>query len=315
MASSKEIIKAIDEFLEINKQPTTTPPEVNAWLDRKGILSDSASRAGSPLRKKCRNGEIPHAFQNGSRWIIPHSGNKENSFNNKSPKTIPKEKKQEKQHKLEVLARWLLIYLKQRYGKETSYRLEYKPDWLLTYPKLSLIKKFPSIRELHFELVNGQVDLEEVIIDLPDKKLAQQQSYDIWIGEPFNFAVEFDEKQHFNQFRKISLKFYQDVETNYLFEVYANLNAKARIKPGKTTLTKLGSKDAIFPELLPGEKQDNRIRQRAFRDYLKDLLPLANKKNPTLRIPYQVMNKKVKNFNSEDLKRLRDYLDKVDIRY
>ena len=315
MASSKEIIESIDTFLELRSQHSTTPPEVNSWLDRKGILSDSASRAGSPLRKKCRNGEIPHAYQNGSRWIIPHSGNRRNLVPLKSTKTLPEERQPDKGHKLEVLARWLLIYLKQTFGEETVYDLEYKPSWLLTYPTKSLIKKFPSISDLHSKLVHGQVELEKVISGLPSKKLAKKQSYDIWIGGPFNFAVEFDEKQHFNEFREISLDYYKDVEVNYPLQLYRKLNDKAQIKPGKTTLTKIGGHDPIFPELLSGEAQDNRIRQRAFRDYLKDLLPLANDMNPTLRIPYQVMNKKIKNFESDDFNSLRIYLDEIGFRY
>ncbi|MGY5848798.1 hypothetical protein [Salegentibacter sp. F14] len=67
--------------------------------------------------------------------------------------------------------------------------------------------------------------------------------------------------------------------------------------------------------MLTGEAQDNCIRQRAFQDYLKDLLPLTINKNPILRIPYQVMNKKAKNFDSEDYGSLKDYLDQIDLRY
>ncbi len=56
-----------------------------------------------------------------------------------------------------------------------------------------------------------------------------------------------------------------------------------------------------------GDKQDNRIRQRAFRDFLKDVLPLENSVNKTFRIPYIITNKKIKDFNKEDLKNVLIY--------
>jgi len=86
------------------------------------------------------------------------------------------------------------------------------------------------------------------------------------------------------------------------------LNKEIKIKPGKSGFTKLQSNDPLFPEMLEGEKQDNRIRQRAFRDFLKDLLPNENRVKPTLRIPYQVTNKSINDFTETELRNVEKYI-------
>ena len=65
--------------------------------------------------------------------------------------------------------------------------------------------------------------------------------------------------------------------------------------------------------MLKGEKQDNRIRQRAFRDYLKDIVPVKLGYNPTVRISYQVTNNRIKGFTEEDLENIKKYLYENDI--
>jgi len=60
--------------------------------------------------------------------------------------------------------------------------------------------------------------------------------------------------------------------------------------------------------MLPGIKQNNRIQQRAFRDFLKDLIPVANGFGPTAKIPFQIANKKKNNFDNSDLSRISEYL-------
>jgi len=265
-----------------------------------------------------RNGKIPHAYQEGSRWIIPHSGKKGNIIPLKSEKKPNSNKTKvtvSRFHKLEPIANWLCIYLEQNYRNKPDYFLEHKPDWLLSYPSKKLVTNYPVIKDLYAELVNKELQLEKQINSLAKNKLNRKQAYDIWIGPPFNFAVEFDEKQHFNQYRAISLEYYEGIMTNFPISLYQELNANTQIKPGKSGFTKLKSKDPFFPELLPGEAQDNRIRQRAFRDYLKDLLPLANNQNPTLRIPYQITNGKIKNFGTPELQKLRKHLDSITLQY
>jgi len=73
MTEIDRIIYEIDEFLETRNQKTTTPVEINTYLERKGILKDSPTRPGKSIREILRRGEIPHAYQNGVKWFIPHS--------------------------------------------------------------------------------------------------------------------------------------------------------------------------------------------------------------------------------------------------
>ncbi|NLN94686.1 MAG: hypothetical protein GX128_00720 [Bacteroidales bacterium] len=67
------IIKTIDEYLEKSGDSYITAVDAAAILDRKGILKDSESRPGKPLRDILRRGLIPHAYQDGVYWRIPHS--------------------------------------------------------------------------------------------------------------------------------------------------------------------------------------------------------------------------------------------------
>lgn len=310
MADIERIINAIDEFLERKHQKFTTPVEINPYLETKGLLNDSASRPGLPIRKILRKGQIPHAYQIGVNWQIPYSG--KISINSK-PSPNSNLKKAEKSistngHKLAPIGDLIVKLIESKYNKKPSCFYEYKPDWLLSNPSEQLIENRSELSQLYDKLTENNFSLKEKIRELPAKKLKQKQSFDIWIGEPFNFAIEFDEKQHFNQFRKISLDFYNKIDIKYPIGIYKELNNQIVIKPGKSGFTRLKSNDPLFPEIQEGERQDNRIRQRAFRDFLKDLLPIENGFNPTLRIPYQVTDKSIKDFTKSELKNVENYI-------
>lgn len=314
MADVERIVKAIDEFLERKHQQVTTPVEINPYLETKGILNDSASRPGLPIRKILRKGHIPHAYQIGVNWQIPHSGRASRNLkpipNLNSEKEIkPKKTIPTNGHKLTPIGNLLVKLIEKKYNKKPSCFYEYKPDWLLSNPSEQLIENRSELSELYGELTENRFSLKEKFTELSAKKLKQKQSFDIWIGEPFNFAIEFDEKQHFNQFRKITLNFYDKIDIKYPIGIYKELNNQIEIKPGKSGFTKLKSNDPLFPEMLEGERQDNRIRQRAFRDFLKDLLPIENGFNPTLRIPYQVTNKSITDFTESELKNVENYIN------
>lgn len=310
MADIERIVEAIDNFLETKHQKTTTPVEINPYLEKIGLLYDSVSRPGKPVRDLLRKGKIPHAYQIGVNWHIPHSeetpGNLKQALHGKSQK---KEKsKSDNGHKLSPIGDSVIKMIEKKYNQTPSCYYEFKPDWLLSNPSKQLINNCSELNELYEALVGKQFSLIEKHAELTDKKLKQKQSFDIWIGEPFNFAIEFDEKQHFNQFRKITLDFYDKIDINYPLQFYKELNNGIAIKPGKSGFTKLKSSDPLFPEMLEGEKQDNRIRQRAFRDFLKDLLPIENGFNPTLRIPYHVTNKSIAGFTESEIKNVEKYI-------
>ena len=311
MKRIEAIITAIDDFLAKTKQEFTTPVEINKYLERIGLLSDSADRPGLPIRKILRAGEISHAYQVGTNWRIPHSGNK--IITNSIPATRESSELQEiheksSTHKLYPIAVLIVELIEQKYKIVPEFILEYKPEWLLSYPDNYILDKLPEISSLYKELVDNRFDLKERLSEISEKKLSQKQSYDIWIGKPFNFAIEFDEKQHFNQFRLLTFKYYKNYKLGFPINLYSKLNSNVIIKPTTSGFTKLKSHDPLFPYLLETESQDNRIRQRAFRDFLKDILPIANNFNPTIRIPYHVTNMKISDFTNKEYKNIELYI-------
>lgn len=79
MSDINLIIKMIDEYLEKNHLEEISAVEAAQILDKKGILKDSASRPGLPLRNILRDNKIPNAVYKqkpGNKrgyWFIYHS--------------------------------------------------------------------------------------------------------------------------------------------------------------------------------------------------------------------------------------------------
>lgn len=64
--------------------------------------------------------------------------------------------------------------------------------------------------------------------------------------------------------------------------------------------------------MLSGDRQDNRIRQRAFRDFLKDVVPLTRSDvNPTRRVGAYVLGWKRTGFSSADCQAVCEHLSEV----
>lgn len=316
MENIERIIDTIDEFLNRKHLKITNPVEINPYLEAKGLLKDSKSRPGAPIRRLLRANYIPHAYQIGVRWYIPHSTKflkPTTPIPNIKEEVKSQNKSFNKNNKLKPIGDLILNLLEKKYNKRPSCYYEYKPEWLLSNPSHQVIKNRPELSSLYRVLTGNHFPLKERIYNLSEKQINQKQSFDIWIGEPFNFAVEFDEKQHFNQFRKISLNYYDQILIRFPLELYVILNKGIVIKPGTSGFTRLKSYDALFPEMLMGEPQDNRIRQRAFRDYLKDLLPIEHGFNPTLRIPCNVTNGNIKDFTEFDLQNIEEYISEYNL--
>lgn len=204
----------------------------------------------------------------------------------------------------------IVALLEKMYNEKATYAVEYKPDWLTCVPTNKMLGNYSTrLKECYSELTDNKLDLIEGIAT---KLKPGQQSFDIWIDNPYNFAVEFDEKQHFNQFRLKTLNYYSGINIGYDIQYYKELNDKIS-NPSTGGFTKLRSPDTLFPEFLIGDKQDNRTRQRAFRDMLKDLMPLDMGYNKTIRIPYHITSKRIKNFTELDLENVSKYLLKNEI--
>lgn len=213
-------------------------------------------------------------------------------------------------NKLVPIADLVKDLLKEKFRTEPDYSLEITNSWLKNSPSKELHKiKWDEISKVYSDLVENKFNLDEVLEEFASQVNYGSQRIDIWFNDPFNFAVEFDESQHFNQFRYSTLKHYFDA--NYFsfdLELYkAAANSKV-VKPGTSGFQKLKSFDPLFPAMLEGEKQNNRPRQRAFRDYLKDITPVLKGFNPTVRISYKTTNDNINSFSETDIKYVRDYI-------
>ena len=71
----KKIIEFIDNYLETHQKEYITPPDANGLLAEAGLLDDSESRPGKPLRDLLRDNKFPHAYQERRLWRIPKSNN------------------------------------------------------------------------------------------------------------------------------------------------------------------------------------------------------------------------------------------------
>ena len=67
------IISFLDKCIEHKHVKVLTAVQAGELLDKAGILKDSVSRKGKPLREILRAGLIPHAYQVGTNWFIPLS--------------------------------------------------------------------------------------------------------------------------------------------------------------------------------------------------------------------------------------------------
>lgn len=205
--------------------------------------------------------------------------------------------------------------LELEFKEKAKYTLESRKDWLLNIPDKDLYKDFwEEISGVYNGLVDDRWTLDDMLNENFVLKKHSLARVDIWFEEPYNFICEFDEKQHFNQYRLITLKRgYKNLKFSFDYNFYYELSSERVAKPGKSDFHKLRSTDILFPEMLKGNKQDNRIRQRAFRDCLKDIVPIKLGYNSTIRISYKVTNNKNKDFTKEDLENIKEYLYENDV--
>lgn len=147
--------------------------------------------------------------------------------------------------------------------------LDTTPDWLLRPGKKECGREWPRLCRIYRDLT-GQM-LPEVM------RSVERRTVDAVLkvaGKPPRI-LEVDEKQHFNEFRALTLRHY--VAEPLAFDRQAWLAASA----AKQKLEG-GGFARPMPPLFPGA--NGRHRQRAFRDALCDLLPALHGFAPTLRV-------------------------------
>jgi hypothetical protein len=144
------------------------------------------------------------------------------------------------------------------------------PDWLQRPGAGEAGRRWGLVETLYGELTG---------MELPDvMPPRERRAVDCILqrrGEPPRI-VEFDETQHFNRYRAITLRRYpRSVRVAFDRSVWLRASeAKVRLEGGRFGRPK--------PPLFPHE--DGRHRQRAYRDALADLLPAVHGWLPTLRI-------------------------------
>ncbi|HWZ35697.1 MAG TPA: hypothetical protein VNW51_06025 [Mucilaginibacter sp.] len=180
----QRIVDYLDDYLIQTKRLTIEPVEANALLERAGILKNSKTRLGKPLRDLLRDGRIPHAYQlagKGSSWKIPHSTNitvlpnyQSTKFKLKKPKSYEVKQVEEEEETINI------VKLKEQL--ENS-RNKYKP---LIVKYLFIAEAPPNSIERFFYYENVyQYDYlflgiaEAIFPDLKNKFLASKRSSSI----------------------------------------------------------------------------------------------------------------------------------------
>lgn len=224
--------------------------------------------------------------------------------------TISSSESNSKPKKLIPIAELICELLETKFKIKPSYSLESTKEWLRNSPSFDdHAMKWEKISHLYSLLVDNKWMLNSVIRDNFDKINYGKQRIDIWFEEPYNFIFEFDESQHFNQFRLMTLEKYDEYnQSSFDLKHYLSLTRQKIVKPGTSGFQKLKTFDPLFPPMLEGEKQDNRFRQRAFRDFLKDITPALKGFNPTIRISYQITNSEIEEFSESGLARIKEHI-------
>jgi hypothetical protein len=143
------------------------------------------------------------------------------------------------------------------------------PNWLVRPGRLECGREWQRVRGIYADLT-GEI--------LPDvMRSVERRTVDAVLLQPGSAPriLEVDEKQHFNEFRALTLQHYLDLPVAFDRDAWKTASlAKRRLEGG-------GFARPMAP-LFPG--LNGRHRQRAFRDALCDILPTVHGFSPTLRI-------------------------------
>jgi hypothetical protein len=219
-----------------------------------------------------------------------------------------------KTHKLAPLALAVAEMLLDEFGQKVSYRFEEKLDWLSALPnKNELAPVWVDICRVYSVVVDGAFSLDDLLASHATELRRGQQRVDIWFDAPYSFALEYDEVQHFNQFRLRTFEnFTRYVEFPIDVESYRAECLQRHVHPGISGFTKLKTYDPLFPPMLAGDKQDNRVRQRAFKDFLKDIVPsIRPGVSNTWRVGAYVAGWKRNGFTEKDCRTVCDHLRQI----
>ncbi|MGI6491380.1 MAG: DUF7255 family protein [Pelotomaculum sp.] len=148
--------------------------------------------------------------------------------------------------------------------------------WLNNLPQK---KYFGSYYDTIFKIYMALGGNKDVLDDLITRTKPRKLSPDAFFPEPFNFIFEFDEIQHFTEYKSRALRLYPK-KIQYGFELekyiqYCYAYADIAIKKGPSGYRK-PTKEFIF--------DNGRAAQRAFFDSFRDIQPTLYGLRPTVRI-------------------------------
>ncbi len=102
---------------------------------------------------------------------------------------------------------------------------------------------------------------------------------DAYFPEPYHFIFEFDELQHFTQFRELTFRYYpENVPLAYAQEEYLRFCKQHHAAALAKGPDRFRRRTADFPYV------NGRAAQRAFFDTFRDWLPPLHGLNPTVRL-------------------------------
>ena len=102
---------------------------------------------------------------------------------------------------------------------------------------------------------------------------------DAYFPEPYHFIFEFDELQHFTQFRELTFRYYpENVPLAYASEEYLRFCKQHHAAALAKGPDRFRRRTADFPYV------NGRAAQRAFFDTFRDWLPPQHGLNPTVRL-------------------------------
>jgi hypothetical protein len=148
--------------------------------------------------------------------------------------------------------------------------VEPTPGWLVRPGRGACRRRWALIQSIYKELTGRKLPDE-----MPPRERRILDAVFHKRGQPPRI-VEFDETQHFNRYRAVTLRAYpRSIRLAFPKRKWLEAcDAKTRLEGGGFGRPK--------PPLFPGE--GGRHRQRAFRDALADILPVTYGWLPTLRV-------------------------------
>ena len=164
----------------------------------------------------------------------------------------------------------IIALLEEVLGTAAERRAQF--EWLQNKPSREHFgEHYDILMELYVEL-NGDWDGTSAKTD-------GYLTPDAYFPEPYHFIFEFDELQHFTQFRELTFRYYpENVPLAYAPEEYLRFCKQHHAAALAKGPDRFRRRTADFPYV------NGRAAQRAFFDTFRDWLPPQHGLNPTVRL-------------------------------